>query len=325
MSLAIGPETGEAFWSESLPRHFMLLEHREDLLGEPHGFGCLPFDSKGRLHALEGQTWLYSTFQEADGRWTSWVRRFDLGTLTAGPARRTLLPVEGEDRAVIHHVIVLAPQLVLALYTSGRGVRAAVATGPEATFRTVEGFHLLPALDWELAGRPAQDCSLEANGGHVLVREDATELVFWQNYDSYRPREFGGDIGWFLCRLDKRSGGLELLDRAGGPLAFRPEAWPCARCGSALSSELSIGGRHAFFYYVRRNGQELRIALALSDDPLFRRVDETGLIGGPLGQEEVVEKFQALPSGADEFLLFYESRFQDKSWHTGLRRYRLGN
>ena len=38
-----GPGVGEGFWSERLPRRFALTEHRADLLGEPHGYGCLPF------------------------------------------------------------------------------------------------------------------------------------------------------------------------------------------------------------------------------------------------------------------------------------------
>ena len=55
-----GPGVGEGFWSERLPRRFALTEHRADLLGEPHGYGCLPFDAAGpgrsalALHDLPG-------------------------------------------------------------------------------------------------------------------------------------------------------------------------------------------------------------------------------------------------------------------------------
>ncbi len=223
----------EAFWSARLRRRLTLLEHRPDLLGEPHGFGCLLYDAKGMLQQVAGQSWLYSTFQEADGRWTSWVRSFDLARLTAGAARRILLPQLGEERAVIHNVIAIGPRCFLAFLSTGKGVRAALAETPDGTFRFIADLHLRPELSWELAGQPQESCALEANGGHVLVSEDAEELLFWQNYDSYHPALLQGDIGWFLCRFDKRAQRLEIQDRANAaPLPFRPASWGCARCGS---------------------------------------------------------------------------------------------
>ena len=218
----------------------------------------------------------------------------------------------------------MRPGLWLALYSTRQGLRAAVGESPEGPFRPQQDLHVRPALDWEIAGAPEGGTTLEINGGHVAVRESEDELVFWQSYDSYHPGRFRGDLAWLPCRLDKRSGHLAVDDRsAERPLPFRPADWSCARCGSNLSGDLRIDGRHAFFYYVRPDATRLHLALALSADPLFRSVAEVGLLGDPLGAEEVVEKFQAVPQGSDGFTLYYESRFADGSWRTGMRRYRV--
>lgn len=326
MAGELGANRPGMFWSERLSGRLSLVEHRGDILGEPHGFGCLLLKPDGRLAADRDNAWLYTTFQEEDGRWTSWVRQFNPADFSSGPAKLVLEPVEGEGRAVIHQVIAMDNQSCLALFSTGRGIRAAVADSAQSTFRPLPDFEILPARDWELLGQEPEDCALEVNPGFLRIAENANEFSFWQNYDSYHPGRWRGDIGWLRCLFDKNAGRLTAVERlAEAPLPFRPDNWLCARCGSA-NAVLRIDGHHAFFYYTRSNPSELHIALALSHDPLFREVDEIGLIGRPIAPEVIVEKFQVVPENdAATFLLLYESKLANETWRTGARRYRLNS
>lgn len=296
--------------------------HVEDLLGEAQGFGSLLFDAEGRVISEGGQTWLYTTLHDGR-RWTSWVRRLHLGTRAVSPARQVLAPVDGEDRAVLHHVFAAREGLVVGFYSNGCGVRAATAPSPEGPFSPVPGFALDPVTGWETRGQAADDWSLEANGAFLPCGSANGELIFWEGYDSYRRSGRLGDLGWARIRLDLGDGTLGLVERnSGNPLRFRPENWACARCGGNLASGLKIRDRYPFFYYARPDADSLVLALALSDDPLFLDGQELYWVGRPEGREVLIEKFQAHDlEGA--LLLFYESQFADGTWRTGLRSYTL--
>lgn len=299
----------------------VLIDHIPDLLGEEHGFGGFLFDLQGRLLIRDGLAWLYTT-SLAGGAWESWARPFDLSTLRPGPKRRVLVPAFGDDRAVLHHIIAVADDLIVGLYCDGLGVRAAVARKPDAEFVPDPDFLLRPEPGWETRGGGIEGCALEANGAHVLCEDTAEATVFWQGYDSYRRQERLGDLGWVRIRLDKVTRRVELLGRhPSNPLAFRHSDWLCARCGGNLGSDVTINGKRPFFYYIRPNLSEAYIGLSLSADPFFLSGLDHHIIGSVLGEETVLEKFEAIIQG-NEILLFYESRFRDGSWHTGLRQYR---
>jgi hypothetical protein len=121
------------------------------LLGEAHGFGGFLFDRAGRLVVNEGKAWLYTT-QIVEGQWESWVRTFDVNTLRAGPARRGLVPVAGHDRAVLHHVVAIADDLVVGFYCDGIGISAGIATAPDADFIRDPTFVFRPEAGWERRG-----------------------------------------------------------------------------------------------------------------------------------------------------------------------------
>jgi hypothetical protein len=299
----------------------VLIDHNADVLGEAHGFGGFLFDRVGRPVIEGGGTWLYTT-QIIEDKWESWVRRFDLNTLRPGPARRILLPSAGHDRAVLHHVVAIADDFILGLYCDGIGISAAIAIAPDADFVRDASFLFQPEVGWETRGDTAEGWSLECNGAYVLCEDTADETVFWQGYDSYRRDGRLGDLGWAKVRVDKRTRQVELLERhPDNPLAFRNPEWPCARCGGNLSSDVRIGGKRAFFYYLRPDTSEMFIGLALSDDPLFFHDVSHYVVDTVLDEETVAEKFQAMQS-PDALFLFYESRFKDGSWRTGVRRYK---
>lgn len=304
-----------------LERHLVLVDHVPDLLGEPHGFGSFLFDQTGTPIIEDGAIWLYTTRLEEHG-WDSWVRRFDLSTLRQGPARRILVPDAGCDRAVLHHVLTLADDLIVGFYCDGLGFRAALSTAPNDPFVPDPTFVVRPEIGWETRGEGAAAWSLECNGASVLIEDTADAAVFWQGYDSYRRDGRLGDLGWIRIRVDKSARTVRPLDRhPDNPLRFRQPRWACARCGGNLSSDVIVAGKRAFFYYIRPDESQFLIGMSLSPDPLFLRDIEHHVIGGALGDEAVAEKFQAVRRG-DELLLFYESRHKDGSWRTGLRRYR---
>jgi hypothetical protein len=297
-----------------------LLEHCPDLLGEAHGFGTLPFDPRGRLVAEGSRTRLWTTLEETGG-WTTWRRDLDLDGLAHGPATRVLEPSDDDLMAVVHDVIVLADGRALALYSNGRGLRAALAPHQDAPFERLDGFALDPEEPWELLGKRPDECSLEANGAHVLVEETSEALELWVGYDSYHRDEKRGDLGWVRLRLDLRADSLTALGRhERNPLPFRPKGWACARCGGNLATDVRVGERRIFFYYLRPDPARVVLAAVSGDDPLFLDADapvEYDTLSGP---EVLAEKFEAVVWGGD-LLVFYESRHADGSWHTALRRY----
>jgi hypothetical protein len=299
-----------------------LIDHEEDLLGEAHGFGCFLFDLEGRLVLRDGMTWLYTTQLSRD-KWESWVRPFDLSSLSSGRPKRVLTPTSGEGRAVLHHVIAVADDLFVGFYCNGVGLGAAIAADPASEFASDTSFVFGPAVGWETRGGSTDGWSLEANGAHVLCEDTADATVFWQGYDSYREDGRLGDLGWAKIEVDKRRRRVTLLNRHHhNPLPFRRPDWCCVRCGGNLSSDIRIRGKRAYFYYIRPNTSEVLIGLTLSDDPLFMESGEHFIVDKVRGDEIVAEKFQALQQG-DTLLLFYENRLKDDSWRTGLRRYRV--
>ncbi len=298
-----------------------LIDHIPDLLGEAHGFGCLLFGTDGLPAIVDGSAWLYTTVQ-IDGLWESWVRPFDLDSLRAGPAQRVLAPVAGRDSAVLHHVLAVSADLYVGIFCDGPGIGAATAGAPDGRFVPDPGFAAAVEPGWETLGGGIAGWTVECNGAHVTIEENATTLEFWQGYDSYRAADFSGDLGWLRIQVDKQSGHVRALERhPGNPLPFRREGYSCARCGGNLAADVAIGGKRAFFYYTRPSMTQALLGLSLSSDPLFQDDVEHHVIGTTLGEETVMEKFQAVRRGED-ILLFHESRWRDGSWRTGLRRYR---
>jgi hypothetical protein len=297
-----------------------LLEHREDILGEPHGFGTLPFDTHGSLVAAGTRTSLWTTALEHGG-WTSWRRDLDLADLSHGPAQRVLEPAGDDLMAVVHHVIVLDDGRSLALYSNGCGLRGALAAAPEAPLERLAGFRLDPSEPWELLGRRPTECSLEANGAYARIEETDDALEFWEGYDSYHPGEKRGDLGWVRLRFDKRAGTLAAVGRhPANPLPFRPAGWACARCGGNLASDIRVDGRGLFPYYLRPDPEHVVLAAVAGDDPLFLDAGDPFDFDVLAGHEALAEKFEKVEVGGD-LLVFYESRHDDGSWHTGVRRY----
>ena len=299
-----------------------LVEHVEDLLGEAHGFGSFLFDTNGQIVVDNGITWLYTTSLTGN-KWESWSRSFDLRTMKTGPAWRVLVS-EPEDRrgAVLHHVIRVAPDLVVGFFSGGTGVLAATATAPNAKFKRDDTFRINPVQGWETHGEEPEGWVLEANGAFVKIREDMDSVVFWQGYDSYLATRLLGDLAWAKIRIDKKTRRISLEERhPENPLPFRDPSWSCARCGGNLSSNVRIDGRYVFFYYFRPlNSSDAYIALALCGEPLFLTDTEHFLVDHMRGQEEVAEKFQVIQQ-ENELLVFSENRLKDKSWRTGMRRF----
>lgn len=301
-----------------------LVEHVEDLLGEAHGFGSFLFDTNGQIIEDNGKTCLYTTALAGD-KWESWVRSFDLRAMRAGPARCVLTSKPEDHRgAVLHHVIRIAPNFVVGFFSGGKGVKAAIATAPDADFKRDDGFNINPIKGWETRGEELEGWVLEANGAFVKIQEDADSVVFWEGYDSYLAARMLGDLAWAKIRVDKRTRRISLEERhPENPLPFRNPDWSCARCGGNLSSNIRINGRHAFFYYFRPlKSTEAYIAMGLCEDPLFQSATEHFLVDHMRGQEEIAEKFQLIPQGS-ELWLFSENRLRDKSWRTGMRRFRV--
>ena len=298
-----------------------LIDYIPDLLGEEHGFGCILTATDGRPVMAGSSVWLYTTVL-AEGLWESWVRPFDLATLQAGPARRVLEPAEGRDSAVLHHVMAADDGLLVGILCNGAGIGAATAGAPDQPFVHDPGFAMLPQAGWETLGGDARGWTLENNAACVVIGETADTLDFWQGYDSYRAADFSGDLGWVHVRVDKAARQVRALERhPANPLPFRRADRSCARCGGNLASDVTVRGRRAYFYYTRPSMTEALLGLALCDDAMFLEGVEHHVIGTTLGEETVMEKFQAVRRDGD-ILLFHESRFGDGSWHTGLRRYR---
>ncbi|MCF8113063.1 MAG: hypothetical protein K9K21_04315 [Desulfotignum sp.] len=301
-----------------------LIEHIDDILDEAHGFGSFLFNTQGQTVVEHGGTWLYTTLL-ANGNWESWVRPFDLKTMKAGPSKRVLVPLSEDLRgAVLHHVIRITPDFFVGFFSNGRGVRAAVATTPDAIFTRDTYFGIDPVQGWETHEETIDGWALEANGAFVKIYEDVDSVIFWEGYDSYLSSRKLGDLAWAKIRIDKNMRNISLVERhPNNPLPFRDSSWSCARCGGNLSSNVRIDGQHAFFYYFRPfNSSNAFIGLALCSDPLFQKNVTHFLVDHMHGQEDVAEKFQVIQK-ENELLLFSENRFKDGSWRTGVRRFSM--
>lgn len=299
-----------------------LVEHVEDLLGEAHGFGSFLFNTKGQIVVKNGVIWLYTTML-MDDKWESWARPFDLKTMKSGHAQRVLASTPDDLRgAVLHHVILIAHDFIVGFFSGGTGVRAAIATAPDADFKRDSTFIIDPIQGWETHDEMSDGWVLEANGGFVEIYEDADSVIFWEGYDSYLAERKLGDLAWAKIKIDKKTRLVSHVERhLENPLPFRDPNWSCARCGGNLSSNVRIDGRYAFFYYFRPfNSLDVFIGLALCKEPLFQKDVEHFLVDHIRGQEEVAEKFQTIQQN-NELLVFSENRFKDGSWRTGVRRF----
>ena len=228
------------------------------------------------------------------------------------------LSVSGAERwAIIHDVIQVSDHLFVAFYSAFGGVRAAVAERPQGPFSAVPGFQLAPTEDWEKAGGTPQ--SLESDGAHVWVREDAASLVLWLGYDSYHVDIGTGQLGWAKIAIDKNTGGVRLLEKhPRNPLALLPDRYLAARCGGNLSSDLRLAGQHVFLYYTRPTRARSFLTLALGCDPLFQNITRRVELEPALGDEKVIEKFESYFIDGTLHVI-YESQLASGHWGTGMR------
>ena len=309
------------------------LYHNQALLPEPEhaGFGSLLYDEKGDLVLHDGnKTWLYTTglFEAPTGgqrdwygKWISYVREFDVGTLVSGK-RRIVLGLADTDRwAVIHDVIRASETLFVAFYSANGKVRAAVSNAPDGRFKAVQDFKIEVTDGWEKRG--GQVDSLESNGAHVLIEETDHVLTLWLGYDSYHVDQTAGQLGWAKVRIDKESGAVELLEKhPRNPLAMLPRNYIAARCGGNLATNIRLGDQYAFFYYSRQSKNRIMLTAALASDPLFQHITNLVEIEPPLGDEKVIEKFESYMFD-NELHIIYEDRLASGHWGTGIRIYRI--
>lgn len=295
------------------------------------GFGALLYDAAGKLVLHEGhKTWLYTTglFESPPGgrrdwygKWISYVREFDVKTLASGPSA-VALGLGGADRwAVIHDVIQVNPRLFVAFYSANGAVRAAVSDRPDAPFTTVRDFSIEVTKAWEKAG--GMEDSLESNGAHVLIDESEAAVSLWLGYDSYHVDRTAGQLGWAKVRIDKISRDVRLIAKyPGNPLPFLPKDYIAARCGGNLATDVRLGNQYAFFYYSRPNREKIMLTVALSPDPLFRHVSRIVEVEPPLGDEQVIEKFESYMLDG-ELHIIYENKLAANHWGTGIRIYKI--
>jgi hypothetical protein len=309
------------------------IHHDENLLPdrEHAGFGSLLFDADGKLVVHDGnKTWLYTTglFEAPTGgqrdwygKWVSHVREFDTESLTSGEKKVVLGLADGDQWAVIHHVVKASDDLYIAFYSTNLGVRAAVSDRPDGMFQAVPDFQITVTEPWEEEG--GEEDSLESTGGHVKIEESNDHLSFWLMYDSYHVDETRGDLGWAKVRVDKQTKNVELLEKhPDNPLALRPENYIAARAGGNVASDVRLDGKYTLFYYTRPNRNIIMLAAALSSDPLFQDITDRIEFDTPLGTEAVIEKFQAYM--LDNILyIIYENKLDSGHWGTGIRLYEI--
>ncbi len=294
------------------------------------GFCALLFDTDGKLVVENGQTWLYTTglyeepvegLRDWYGKWISHARSFNPETLVSGEKKLALGLAPGDRWAVIHHAIKVSDDLYVVFYSTNKGVRAAVSDRPDEGFFTVPDFELAPTEDWELEG--GEGASLESCGGHVKVHENEDEFVFYYLYDSYNVNARVGQLGWAKVRLCKHSHYLELIEKhPDNPLDLLPEGYLAARAGGNAATDVMIDDKHTLFYFTRPDEQTYNLMVALAEDELFQDIVEETRLGGPLGSEDIIEKFQAYMID-DTLYVIYENRLEDGTWQTGIRLYRI--
>ena len=295
------------------------------------GFGSLLYDEKGALVLHDGnKTWLYTTglFEAPTGgrrdwygKWISYVREFDVKTLVAGESKIALGLSNADRWAVIHDVIKASANLFVAFYSANGGVRAAISDKPDGVFKIVPGFKIDVTDAWEKEGGKID--SLESNGAHVLIEDTNHVVTLWLGYDSYHVDQTAGQLGWAKIRIDKNSGNVELVEKhPGNPLPMLPKNYIADRCGGNLATNVLIGDQHVFFYYTRRNKENIMLTAALSSDPLFQHITKIIEIEPPLGDEKVIEKFESYMSD-DELHIIYENKLASGHWGTGIRIYKI--
>jgi hypothetical protein len=298
---------------------------------EHAGFGSLLYDEKGELVLHDGnKTWLYTTglFEAPTGgrrdwygKWISYVREFDVGTLASGKRKIALGLADADRWAVIHDVIRASENLFVAFYSANGRVRAAISNAPDFPFKAVQDFKIEVTDAWEKEGGKVD--SLESNGAHVLIEETDHVLTLWLGYDSYHVDQTAGQLGWAKVRIDKKSGNVELVEKhPQNPLAMLPKKYIAARCGGNLATNIRLGDHYAFFYYSRQSKNKIMLTAALASDPLFQHITNIVEIEPPLGDEKVIEKFESYMFD-NELHIIYENRLASGHWGTGIRIYRI--
>ena len=308
------------------------IHHNEHLLPdiEHAGFSSLLFDTDGRLVLDNGQAWLYTTglyepptggLRDWYGKWVSHVRKFNPKTLVSGE-KKLALGLAPEDKwAVIHHAIKVNYDLYVVFYSTNKGVRAAVSEKPDGNFFTVPDFEITVTEPWEK--ELGEKHSLESCGGHVKIEENENEFIFWLIYDSYHVDATAGQLGWVKVRLDKQSKYLELLEKhPENPLDLLPEGYIAARAGGNVASDVILDGKHTLFFYTRPDKENIFLTIALASDELFQNIEEQAVIEGPLGNEVVIEKFEAYMID-DILYVIYENKLSNNRWGTGIRLYKV--
>jgi len=304
---------------DSLPRignvEFKRVFHTDSLTGENDYFGCLLADADGRIcHDTGGWTWLYSG-SLVDGIWDARVRRFNLFTLVTEPAARVLAPEGAERWTAIHLVITLSDDLTVAFYSTGDEILAALSPSPQGPFVRDPNFALSPSGGWETG-------SLEIDGGFVPIEKKSTGLKLWLLYDNLGEGT-SGQNGWAEVHISLKEQRVSLVGRhPDNPLKLMLPDRLAARTGGNLDRTVRIDGRHPLFYLSKPSRREYRMALALSDDPLFQTVDANVELEGCLGNETFLEKQQFyMHNGL--LNVIYEAGHSKTDCRTGLRRYRL--
>ncbi len=100
------------------------------------------------------------------------------------------------------------------------------------------------------------------------------------------------------------------------------DGYIAARCGGNLAANFRIGGKHVLFYYSRPNKEKIMLTAALSEDALFQHITKLIEFEPPLGDEQVIEKFESYAVG-NELHLIYENRLASGHWGTGMRVYKI--
>jgi hypothetical protein len=311
------------------------IHHKQNILPDRgnSGFGSLLYDERGELvvHGHD-KTWLYTTalFEGATGgrrdwygKWISYVREFDLKSLRVG-RKKLALGLAGEERwAVIHDVLKVSDDFILAFYSANGTVRAAVAHAPDGPFEALPDFQINVTDEWEKKGGAIN--SLESNGAHVLIEDAGRFLTLWLGYDSYHVDATAGELGWAKILIDKDRRAVAFVEKhPQNPLRALPDGYIAARCGGNLSAKVRLGGQHALFYYSRPDTKKIMLTVALSDDALFQHITKVVELEPPLGDERVIEKFETYLVGT-ELHLIYENKLASGHWGTGMRVYRILN
>jgi hypothetical protein len=309
------------------------IQHHQNILPDHvhSGFGSLLYDEHGELVLHNGKkTWLYTTtLSEAPndgkrdwyGKWVSHVREFDVETYESGPTK-VALGVAGEDRwAVIHDVLQVSDHLFVAFYSANGAIRAAVSRTPDGLFTSSRDFRIEVTDDWERSGGTVS--SLESNGAHVLIEDSGSSVTLWLGYDSYHVDATAGQLGWAKVAIDKNALTVRFIEKhPQNPIHALPDGYIAARCGGNLSASFRLGGKHVLFYYSRPNKEKTMLTAALSDDALFQHITRLIEVEPPLGDEQVIEKFESYVIG-NELHLIYENKLASGHWGTGMRVYKM--